>query len=105
LLIICFGILVALELIPENHKLVVFSFPVFLACLVHLVVIVVHYIFAMEAGITFDYVFADVLMFLGMIGMGLLLLFDMPFLKPLRSLVNRYDSKDQARIQLIDDRR
>ena len=78
---------VGLHLLIENHDLRPFSIPLIIIALIHLYLIVYHYVFA--ADVKYDYLFGDVLFFLGMTSISVLMLLHTGVLSGARTTIDR----------------
>jgi len=98
LLFVCLIALSGLELAPEGRKMHRFSIPIFVVCLIHLLGMIAHYVFVgARTNLAVDYAAADLFLFLGMLGVGALLLANVPILNPLRNWLARlFGSTDQT---------
>ena len=78
--------LVGFHLLLKNHSLQSFSYPLLVACLYHLYLIVYHYIFAIDVG--YARFFWDILFFFGIVAVGVLMLLHVGLLSIPRSLIS-----------------
>ncbi len=78
---------VGLHLLIENHDLRPFSIPLIIIALIHLYLIVYHYVFASD--VNYDYLFGDVLFFLGMTLTSVLMLLHTGMLSGVRKRIDR----------------
>ena len=79
--------LVGLHLLVEGHSLRLFSVPLLLISLVHLYLIVYHYIYATD--VDYQYLVGDILFFLGMLIVSVLMLMHIGVLSGARNIINR----------------
>ena len=79
--------LVGFHLLIEDHDLRPFSIPLIIIALVHLYLIVYHYVFAVD--VKYDYLFGDVLFFLGMTLTSVLMLLHTGVLSGVRNAIDR----------------
>ncbi len=79
--------LLGLHLLIEDHSLVPFAFPLFIISLVHLFLIVYHYVF-MDA-VEYGYIWGDAAIFLGMGILSTLMLAHLGLLNGLRQRIDR----------------
>ena len=79
--------LIGLHLLVEGHSLRLFSVPLLLISLVHLYLIVYHYIYA--ADVDYEYLVGDILFFLGMLIVSVLMLMHIGVLSGARNMINR----------------
>jgi len=80
--------LVGLHLLLENHSLQPFSYFLLAACLCHLLLIVYHYIFALDVG--YARFFWDILFFFGVTIISVLMLLHVGLLSVPRSLISHF---------------
>ena len=87
--------LIGLHLIVENHNLVPFSFPVLAVSLVHLILIVSHYVFADLEADKYIYFWSDAIFFLFTSVVGVLMLAHLGILSGFRRFIDRmFNPKD-----------
>jgi len=86
--------LVGLHLLLEDHSLRPFSIPLLLIALVHLFLIVYHYVFALD--VNYDYLIGDVLFFLGMTTVSVLMLLHVGILSSARRLIDRLFERNEG---------
>jgi hypothetical protein len=87
--------LIGFHLIVENHNLVPFSFPVLAVSLVHLIVIVSHYVFADLPADKYVYFWSDAFFFLFTSTVGVLMLAHFGLLNGVRRFIDRkFNPKD-----------
>ena len=84
--------LLGFHLLIEGHSLRPFSIPILIIALVHLYLIVFHYVFA--DGVNYDYVLGDVLFFLGMASASILMLVHAGVLSGTRRFIDRLFEKN-----------
>ena len=84
--------LIGFHLLVEGHSLRLFSIPLLLISLVHLYLIVYHYVFALD--VTYIYLLGDVLFFLGMITVSILMLMHIGVLSGVRNKIDRLFDKN-----------
>ena len=83
--------LLGMHLLIEGHSLQLFSIPLLLIALVHLFLIVYHYVYALD--VNYDYLIGDILFFLGMITVSVLMLMHVGVLSGLRNIIDRLFEK------------
>ena len=87
--------LVGFHLIVEKHSLVPFSFPILIVSLVHLFVIVLHYVFVKLKPEKYIFFWGDTIFFLFTTIMGILMLAHFGILNGMRGLIDRkFNPKD-----------
>ncbi len=84
--------LIGFHLLIEGHSLRLFSIPLLLISLVHLYLIVYHYVFALD--VTYIYLLGDVLFFLGMMTVSILMLMHIGVLSGVRKTIDRLFDKN-----------
>ncbi len=93
--------LVGMHLLLEEHSLRPFSIPLLLIALVHLFLIVYHYVFALD--VNYDYLIGDVLFFLGMTTVSVLMLLHVGVLSGARKLINRlFEQTEKSKISPLN---
>lgn len=83
-----FLVLAGLHLLIQGHNARLFSLPVLLANLLHLVTIVAHYVFLPES--TPDYIVGDMYFFIFTLVLAVLIATNLPFLRPFQLWIDRY---------------
>ena len=81
--------LIGFHLIVENHSLVPFSFPILMVSLFHLILIVLHYVFADLEEDKYAYFWSDAIFFLFTTVIGVLMLTHLGMLNGIRRYINR----------------
>lgn len=81
--------LIGFHLILENHSLAPFSFPILIASLGHLVVIVLHYVFVELPPENYAYFWGDAIFFLLTTVVGVLMLAHFGVLNGFRNMIDR----------------
>lgn len=87
--------LIGMHLLIEGHSLRLFSLPILLIALVHLFLIVYHYVYALD--VNYDYLAGDVLFFLGMTTVSVLMLMHVGILSGLRNFIDRLFEKSSQK--------
>ncbi len=93
-LIMCITLagLLGFHLLIEGHNLRPFSIPLLIIALVHLYLIVFHYVF--DSKVTYKYIVGDVLFFLGMTTVSILMLIHAGVFSGTRRFIDRLFEKD-----------
>ena len=81
--------LVGLHLILEKHNLIPFSFPILAISLMHLVLIVVHYVFLTLDADKYRYIWGDAIFFLSTGAVSMLMLAHLGLLNGARNRIDR----------------
>ncbi|MEW5830331.1 MAG: hypothetical protein AB1846_15695 [Chloroflexota bacterium] len=81
--------MIGLHLMLENHSLVIFAIPLLLICLIHLYLIVFHYIFFPATMVDYGKLWGDITFFLGMSVVSILMLAHLGLLEPTRRRIGR----------------
>ncbi len=81
--------MIGLHLMLENHSLVIFAIPLLLICLIHLYLIVFHYIFFPATLVDYSKLWGDIVFFLGMAVVSILMLAHLGLLEPTRRRIGR----------------
>jgi hypothetical protein len=87
--------LIGFHLIVEKHNLALFSFPILTVSLVHLFVIVLHYVFVELDSEKYKYFWGDTIFFLFTTATGILMLAHFGILNGMRRLIDhKFSPKD-----------
>jgi hypothetical protein len=81
--------MIGLHLMLENHSLVIFAIPLLLICLIHLYLIVFHYVFFPADMVKYEKLWGDIVFFLGMAVVSILMLAHLGLLEPARRRIGR----------------
>jgi hypothetical protein len=87
--------MIGLHLMLENHSLVIFAIPLLLICLIHLYLIVFHYVFFPAWAVDYGKLWGDIAFFLGMVVVSILMLAHLGLLEPTRRRIGRMFSNGQ----------
>lgn len=89
--------LIGFHLLIENHSLRPFSIPLLMISLVHLYLIVFHYIFAFSS-VNYEYLSGDIIFFLGMVFVSVMMLLHVGMLAWLRNFISRlFETEEEAK--------
>ncbi len=81
--------MIGLHLMLESHSLVIFAIPLLLICLIHLYLIVFHYVFFPATMVDYSKLWGDIVFFLGMAVVSILMLAHLGLLEPTRRRIGR----------------